>query len=78
MCIRDRVTAHLMAPVLTPWLLPVALPMIAAPILISWTSRRAPAAMFRVPEDGAAPPVRSRHDGVLAEWAEPGGTLHAA
>ena len=72
------VTAHLMAPVLTPWLLPVALPMIAAPLLISWTSRRAPAAMFRVPEDGTSPPVRRRHDGVLAEWAETGDTLRAA
>lgn len=62
---------HLMAPVLLYWLLPVTLPMLAAPLLIWWTSRPAAPEAFPVPEDGARPPVLSRHDAILTAWAAP-------
>ena len=62
---------HLMAPVLMIWLLPVTLPMLVAPVLIWWTSHPAGPAAFPVPEDGAMPPVLTRHDAVLAAWSAP-------
>ena len=58
-----------LAPALLIWLMPVTLPMVLAPLLIWWTSRPAGPAAFLVPEDGAMPPVLSRHDAVLAAWA---------
>ncbi|AJE48041.1 glucans biosynthesis glucosyltransferase MdoH [Celeribacter indicus] len=45
------------APDLTPWLLPVSLPMLAAPFLIAWTSRPLTHKLFTVPEEGAPSPV---------------------
>jgi membrane glycosyltransferase len=62
---------HLVAPVLTLWLLPVALPMIMAPWLIWWTSRPAAAGQFTVPADQSQPPVLARHDAILALWTGP-------
>ncbi len=61
---------QLMAPVLMLWLLPVTLPMLAAPLLIWWTSKPAGPGAFPVPEDAALPDVVARHDTVLAEWSE--------
>ncbi|RYH01408.1 glucans biosynthesis glucosyltransferase MdoH [Salipiger sp. IMCC34102] len=46
-----------MAPDLVLWLLPVALPMIAAPLLIAVTSRPGAGGIFTVPEEIAPPPV---------------------
>ncbi|TDL81485.1 glucans biosynthesis glucosyltransferase MdoH [Palleronia sediminis] len=55
------------APDLLLWLLPVALPMIAAPVLIAATSRPWGRGLFVVPEEIATPPVvaayrEARHD----------------
>ena len=63
------IATHVLAPVLTLWLLPVALPMVAAPLLIWWTSRSVGQAAFPVPEDSTIPPILSRHNAVLAAWA---------
>ncbi|MDZ4310885.1 MAG: glucans biosynthesis glucosyltransferase MdoH [Cypionkella sp.] len=63
------IAIHLMAPVLTLWLMPVALPMMIAPLLIWWTSRNASPHAFPVPEDTKIPPILARHDAVLAAWA---------
>ncbi len=56
------------APVLTVWLLPVALPMIAAPLVIWWTSRTASPGQFQVPTDQSTPPIVAWHDAILARW----------
>ncbi|MBN2629908.1 MAG: glucans biosynthesis glucosyltransferase MdoH [Rhodobacteraceae bacterium] len=56
------------APVLTLWLLPVALPMIAAPLVIWWTSRTASPGRFQVPADQTPPPIVVWHDAILARW----------
>lgn len=69
---------HLLAPVLLYWLLPVTLPMLAAPLLIWWTSRPAGPSAFPVPEDADMPPVLTRHDAVLAAWAAPESEVQVA
>ena len=58
---------QMVAQVLTLWLLPVTLPMVAAPLLIWWTSRPASPAHFLVPTD-VPPPVVALHDTILAGW----------
>jgi membrane glycosyltransferase len=63
------IATHLMAPVLTLWLLPVGLPMVAAPLLIWWTSRIAGPQAFPVPEDTTIPPILTRHNAVLTAWS---------
>lgn len=55
------------APVLTLWLLPVALPMILAPALIWWTARPAGLGSFPVPSD-ATPPVVARFEAIVQGW----------
>lgn len=61
------VATQMVASVLTLWLLPVTLPMVAAPLLIWWTSRPASPAHFLVPTD-VPPPVVALHDTILAGW----------
>lgn len=61
------VVTQMVAPVLTLWLLPVTLPMMAAPLLIWWTSRPVLQAHFPVPTD-MPPPVVALHDTILADW----------
>ena len=62
------VATQLLAPALTLWLLPVALPMLVAPVLIWWTSRPAAEGRFPVPEDRELPAIVQRHDAVLSDW----------
>lgn len=57
-----------LAPVLTLWLLPVALPMILAPFLIWWTSRPTSNSRFPVPADVFPPEVLARHNAIMAAW----------
>jgi membrane glycosyltransferase len=61
------VVTQVVAPVLTLWLLPVTLPLVAAPLLIWWTSQPASPAHFCVPTD-VSPPVVALHDAILADW----------
>ncbi|OIQ72010.1 glucans biosynthesis glucosyltransferase H [mine drainage metagenome] len=60
--------AYWLAPALVLWLLPVALPMILAPFLISWTSRKSTGVLMRVPSELHIPKVVEAHDHILARW----------
>ncbi len=60
--------AYWLAPALVLWLLPVALPMILAPFLISWTSRKSTGVLMRVPSELHIPKVVEAHDHILATW----------
>ncbi|GGG81894.1 glucans biosynthesis glucosyltransferase H [Salipiger pallidus] len=51
---------------LVPWLLPVCVPMILAPLLISWTSRPLTHALFRVPDEAEASPVVASYRRIVA------------
>ncbi|MEI2808408.1 glucans biosynthesis glucosyltransferase MdoH [Albidovulum sp.] len=58
---------------LLPWLLPVLVPMILAPVLISWTSRPSKAsALFATPEERALPPILAAHQQTLDRWNRAG------
>ncbi|OCX66962.1 glucan biosynthesis glucosyltransferase H [Thioclava sp. SK-1] len=57
------------APGLFLWLLPVGLPMILAPVLISLTSRGAGGRLFGVPSEYSPAPILRLHDQVLADWS---------
>ena len=65
------VATQALAPGLTPWLLPVTLPMLAAPLVIRQTSRPARPGAFPVPEEAAVPPVLALHEAQLAAWDAP-------
>jgi membrane glycosyltransferase len=58
---------------LVAWTLPVALPMIFAPVLIALTSRPMPAAswLWRVPEEAAPTPVLLEWQHVHQGWTGP-------
>ncbi|MEH7828532.1 glucans biosynthesis glucosyltransferase MdoH [Gemmobacter denitrificans] len=57
-----------LAPGLVVWMLPVLLPMLLAPFIISWSSRPASSGLFRTPTDLAESPVMRRQREILAEW----------
>ncbi|MGI3171599.1 glucans biosynthesis glucosyltransferase MdoH [Pseudooceanicola sp. C21-150M6] len=57
-----------LAPQLTFWMLPVCLPMMAAPVLIAWTSRRVTDRLFRVPQEAEAPEVVRRYLSIAGRW----------
>lgn len=64
-------TWHL-APALVPWMLPVGLPMVIAPVIISWTSQPlASGRLFRTPAEMRVPDVLSAHDSIVALWTAP-------
>lgn len=59
------------------WVMPVVLPMILSPVLISRTSRMARPRrdghrLFTTPEELAVPAILTRHDEILARWLAPG------
>jgi membrane glycosyltransferase len=56
------------APDLTIWLLPVCVPMLAAPLLIAWTSRPLTHAIFNVPQEAAPSPVIRSFRDWHARW----------
>lgn len=56
------------APALVPWLLPLALPMAAGPLIVTWTSRPPASRLFLTPEERNPPAALRRADGVLARW----------
>jgi membrane glycosyltransferase len=59
---------HFSAPGLVLWLLPVGLPMLLAPVLISWTSRKSSTRLMTVPTELAEAPIITRHIAVLQNW----------
>lgn len=60
--------AFMLSPALAPWLLPVCVPMIAAPWLISFTSRRLTFAVFRTPDETTPPEVLTDYRAIAARW----------
>lgn len=61
----------LLAPRLSLWLLPVCIPMLCAPLLISWTSRPHSPSLFVVPEERQEPPVVKAFRSQLSRWTSP-------
>lgn len=59
------------APELTVWLTPVGLPMLAAPLLIAWTSRPLTRSVFDVPEEADPAPVIRAFRDWHARWTAP-------
>jgi membrane glycosyltransferase len=59
---------HLVAPGLVLWLLPVALPMCLAPVVIAWTSQDSRTGLMAVPSELAPSPVIGRHADILRAW----------
>ena len=64
------VMAQLLSPELVLWLMPVALPMVLAPLLISWSSRPSRTALFTTETEIAPAPVMRLHDAILARWQD--------
>ncbi len=62
-------TAQL-APALLIWLLPVALPMILAPLILWWSSQESRTTLFTTPAEQTIPPVLATHDAILARWQD--------
>lgn len=71
-----------LAPDLVPWILPVGLPMLVAPVLIALTSRPLTGALFSVPEGESPPQVFLTylhiHDGWNTRPVSEGATAHVA
>ncbi len=59
-----------LAPNLLLWLLPVAVPMIMAPLLICWSSFPSRSGLFTVPTERVLPPIMARHEAWLARWED--------
>ncbi|MBD3765100.1 MAG: glucans biosynthesis glucosyltransferase MdoH [Rhodobacterales bacterium] len=57
-----------LAPGLLLWMLPVALPMALAPVIVAWTSRPSETALMTVPTELVTPPVVAAHQAVLRHW----------
>jgi membrane glycosyltransferase len=60
--------AAMLAPEVVFWMLPVTLPMIGAPALVSWTSRRGSETLFHVPRDLSAGDVLARARRYRTRW----------
>lgn len=58
----------ILAPGLVVWMLPVLVPMMLAPVIISWSSRPATSGLFVTPMDLAEAPVMRRQREILAAW----------
>ncbi|NTT85930.1 glucans biosynthesis glucosyltransferase MdoH [Tabrizicola fusiformis] len=57
-----------LSPVLVPWLLPVTLPMLAAPLIIAWSSRASRPGVFLTPTEWQPAPVMALQDLILSRW----------
>ena len=64
------------APGLFLWMLPVSLPMVLAPLLISWSSQRQESALYATPWDAQLPEIVKKHDATLADWLGLGQGMH--
>lgn len=59
------------APAMTVWLLPILVPLILAPWLIAWSSRRLTRAVFGTPEEATAPAILTDYTAILDRWSAP-------
>jgi membrane glycosyltransferase len=57
------------APGLALWLLPVIGPMLAAPLIVAWSSRPSSGRLFRTPAELSEPRVLALHAGWLVHWS---------
>ena len=64
-------SVYFLAPGLTLWLLPVAVPMLAAPWLIALSSRSGGRSMFIVPEEAQPPAVVQSYRQIHGRWDAP-------
>ncbi|MCZ8336003.1 MAG: glucans biosynthesis glucosyltransferase MdoH [Rhodobacteraceae bacterium] len=64
------VMAQWLSPELVLWLMPVALPMVLAPLMISWSSRPSRSLLFTTETEITPAPVMRLHDAILARWDE--------
>ncbi|WP_404406122.1 glucans biosynthesis glucosyltransferase MdoH [Pelagibacterium halotolerans] len=62
-------------PEIVPWILPVAIPMIAAPLLVSWSSGRSTTALFRSPLEAEPSPVLLERERAVLAWTGPQGIM---
>jgi membrane glycosyltransferase len=67
-------TVYVFTPGLVLWLLPVALPMILAPFVISWSSQDSRSGLMAVPSELEPAPIIGRHGAVLRAWLGDDGT----
>jgi membrane glycosyltransferase len=61
-------TVHHFAPELAPWILPLGIPMILAPLLIAWTSRPLTHKLFQSPEELNTPEIVDTYNEIRARW----------
>jgi membrane glycosyltransferase len=59
------------SPSLALWLLPVAGPMILAPLVILWSGRPADGSVWTIPEETAPGGVIALHNEILRRWQGP-------
>ena len=58
------------APALVPWMIPVALPMILAPVIIARTSRPGRSnAVWAIPAEAREPELLRLHDSIVERWS---------
>ncbi len=57
-----------LSPALVGWLTPVAGPMIAAPLVIWWTSRSGNRTLYSVPSETMPTPILARQASILDDW----------
>ncbi len=62
--------AWIWAPALVAWLCPLALPMLAAPWLVTFLSAEDRGGLFRVPAESAPSPAMRRHARILQHWRD--------
>lgn len=60
--------ARIVSPALLPWLLPVTLPMVAAPLVIWWTAQPSRGRVLQTHDETDPHPVIRHHDAILARW----------
>jgi membrane glycosyltransferase len=60
--------ANWFAPALVPWLLPVALPLVLAPVIISWSSRQSQSRLFQTPAERQPSSVMKTQHLILTRW----------
>ncbi|OYU19785.1 MAG: glucan biosynthesis glucosyltransferase H [Rhodobacteraceae bacterium PARR1] len=60
--------ANWFAPALVPWLLPVALPLVLAPVIISWSSRQSQSRLFLTPTERHPSAVINLQHLILTRW----------
>lgn len=70
--------AQWLSPALVPWLLPVALPMALAPVIIAWSSRPSRTTLFAVGTEQTPAPVMHLHDRFLRRWEDFDAKVEAA